>query len=94
VGDGWYGQILFGGGGGESNGGLDVFGFQAGEVGENIFGGISAREAGQYGPKRYARAPKDRLSAANAGVTDDSLYVGFGIACRTAHGSSREFHLH
>jgi hypothetical protein len=49
------GQVLFGRSCGKRNGGLNVFGFQAGKIGKNIFGGISAGQASARGRIRARR---------------------------------------
>lgn len=70
---------------GERDGGLNVFGFEAGEIGKNFVGGISGSEAGEYGTQGDARALKDRFSAAGSFVADSSLFVVFGVAGCAAH---------
>jgi integrase-like protein len=76
----WYGQVLFGGSGSKCNGGLNVLGFQTREIDKNISGGISARQAREYGAQNDTRALEYRLPAANSSVADDALFVAFQIA--------------
>ena len=66
---------------------MNVLGFQAWEIGENIFGGISPGQAGEHGAQRDARALEDRLAAADSFIADDALFVVFPIADCAARGT-------
>ena len=81
----WNGQVLFGGSGSKCNGGLNVLGFQAREIDKNISGGISARQAREYGAQSDARTLEYGLPAANSSVADDALFVAFQIAGCAGH---------
>ena len=61
---GW--QIFFSGGGGECDRGSNVLGFQGGEVGENLFGGISGCEVCEDGAECDASSFEDGFTAAYA----------------------------
>jgi hypothetical protein len=91
------GQILFGGSGSKRDGGLNVLGFQAREIGKNLFGRISGSQAGEYGAQSDTRALENRFPAADSLVADDALFVVlqiagvFRIAGCAAHGACLNF---
>ena len=87
----WNGQVLFGGSGSKRNGGLNVLGFQAREIDKNISGGISARQAREYGRQSDTRALEYGLPATNSSVADDALFVAFQIAGCAAHVVDLDF---
>jgi hypothetical protein len=73
-------QILFSRGCCECDRGSNVVGFQGGEVGENVFGGISGSEACEDGAECDAGPVEDGFPATDTGVADDSLFVIFRIS--------------
>jgi hypothetical protein len=68
-------QILFSGGRSECDGGSNVLDFQAGKIGENLFGGISGCEARQNGAECDPSPFEDRFPAAHTRVAHDLLFV-------------------
>jgi hypothetical protein len=71
------GQVLFGRGSGKHNGGLNVLGFQARKISQNVFGGISASQAREYGAESDTRASEYRFPTADSTIADDALFVVF-----------------
>jgi hypothetical protein len=70
-------QILFSGGSCECDRGSNVFGFQGGEVGENVFGGVSGSEDRA---ECNACSFEDGLATAHVRVADDLLFIIFRIS--------------
>jgi hypothetical protein len=72
-------QILFSGSRSERDRGSNVVGFQGGEVGENVFGGISGSEARENRAECDAGSFEDGFAATYTRVAHDLLFVIFGI---------------
>jgi hypothetical protein len=73
-------QILFSGGCSECDRGSNVLGFQGGEAGENVFGGISGSEARENRAECDAGSFEDGFAATYTRVAYDLLFVIFGIS--------------
>ncbi len=87
----WNGQILFRRSRGKGNGSLNVIRFEAGKIGKNFLDGSSIGEAGKHSAQGHSRALKDRLAAANSGITNDAVLVAFRIARCAAHVFAFDF---
>src|SRR5207247_1783285 len=70
---------------GKRNGDLHMLHFQAREIGENFFGGISISEAGEYSTQSHSRALKDRLPSTYSGIANDACPVGPPISRSATH---------
>jgi len=84
-------QVLFGGSGGKRDGGSNVIRFQAREIGKNVFGGISDRQAGEYCAQGDTRALEDRLASTDSSVAYDAFFIIFQITGCAAHVIDLDF---
>ncbi len=71
----------------ESDGGLNVFGPQAGKIGKNFLGGVAGGQAGKHRANRDAGPSKDGLSSTRFRVSNGVCFVAFLVAALVSHSA-------
>ena len=74
------GQVLFSGRGGKGDRSLNIVGFEARKIGEDLLDGIAVSQTSEDGAQGNTGTLEYRFSAANFLVPDNTLFFGSQLA--------------